>query len=263
VSATATEIPNRVRTRAIAARAAEWREAFLGFFYGDVCEGCGNQRATAKEGYVCAECRASIKLIEPPFCQCCGAVFPGEITSAFECANCRDLQLAFSYARAVAGAKDVLLDVLHRYKYENALWVQPFLTELFAEVAGPKVKTGKWDMIVPIPLHPRRQKQREFNQAQVLGRALGKATGIGLATKLLRRVIDTRSQTRLSRAERSENVQKAFRFVGTKADVQRKRIVLVDDVLTTGATANACARLLRQNGAEEVCVWTLARGLLH
>ena len=249
--------------RAVAACAAEWREAFLGFFYGDVCEGCSNQRATAKEGYVCVECRASIKRIEPPFCQCCGAVFPGEITSTFKCANCRDLQLAFSHARAVAGAEGVLLDILHRYKYENALWVQPFLTELFAEVAGPKVKAAGWDMIVPIPLHPRRQKQREFNQAEVLGRALARVTSLGPETKLLRRVIDTRTQTRLSRAERSKNVQSAFRFVGTKADVQGKRVVLVDDVLTTGATANACAKLLRQNGAEEVCVWTLARSLLH
>ena len=118
-------------------------------------------------------------------------------------------------------------------------------------------------MILPVPLHPRRQRQREFNQAQVLSRALSKATGVAMATKLLRRVVDTRTQTRLSRSERSENMRGAFGFVGAKADVKGKRMVVVDDVLTTGATANACARLLRQNGAKEVCVWTLARGLLH
>jgi competence protein ComFC len=97
----------------------------------------------------------------------------------------------------------------------------------------------------------------------VLGRALSKATDIALETKLLQRTVDTRSQTRLSQAQRSENVRRAFRFRGKKGELAGKRLIVVDDVLTTGATTNACARLLRQNGAEEVCVGTLARGLLH
>jgi competence protein ComFC len=238
-------------------------EAFLGLFYAEVCEACDAQRATASEGYVCPGCRAEVKLIEPPFCQRCGSIFPGEITSTFQCGNCRNLELEFSYARAVATADGVLLDILHRYKYENALWVEPFVTKLFVDVAGPNVKTGNWDMIVPVPLHPRRQKEREFNQAEVLGRALTRATDIRLETSLLQRTIDTRSQTRLPRAQRSKNVRDAFRFRGQKGELAGKRIIVVDDVLTTGATTNACARLLRQNGAEEVCVWTLARGLLH
>ena len=238
-------------------------EAFLGLFYGEVCEACDKQRATASEGYVCASCRAEVTLIEPPFCQRCGSVFPGEITGTFECGNCRHLDLAFSRARAVATADGVLLDILHRYKYENALWVEPFVTELFVNVAAPQVESGKWDMIVPVPLHPRRQKEREFNQAEVLGRALSRATDVTLETRLLQRTIDTRSQTRLSQAQRGENVRQAFRFSGMKGSLAGKRMIVVDDVLTTGATTNACARLLRQNGAEEVCVWTLARGLLH
>jgi len=238
-------------------------DAFLGLFYGEACEACDKQRATAKEGYVCASCRADVKLIEPPFCQRCGAVFPGEVTGQFQCGNCRHLELDFSHARAAAAADGVLLDILHRYKYEHALWVEPFITEVFVAVAGPKVKTGQWDMIVPVPLHPRRQKEREFNQAEVLGRALSSSTDIALETRLLQRTIDTRSQTRLPRAQRGENVRRAFRFRGRAGELAGKRVIVVDDVLTTGATTNACARLLRQNGAEEVCVWTLARGLLH
>jgi len=97
----------------------------------------------------------------------------------------------------------------------------------------------------------------------VLGRALSRATDIALETNLLQRTIDTRSQTRLPRAQRRDNVRRAFRFRGAKGELAGKRVILVDDVLTTGSTTNACARLLRQNGAEEVCVWTLARGLLH
>ena len=255
-------LPDTARPPLVSGVTALW-EAFLGFFYGEVCEACDKRRATAKEGYVCASCRADVKLIEPPFCQRCGAVFPGEITSLFQCGNCRDLELDFSHARAVAVADEVLLDILHRYKYENRLWVEPFVTELFADVAGPQVKAGNWDMIVPVPLHPRRQKEREFNQAEVLGRALSNATGVALETKLLQRTIDTRSQTQLPRGQRRENVRRAFRFRGSKGELAGKRMIVVDDVLTTGATTSACARLLRQNGAEEVCVWTLARGLLH
>src|SRR5688572_28776712 len=84
-------------------------EAFLGFFYGEVCEACHKQRATAKEGYVCASCRDDVKLIEPPFCQRCGSVFPGQVTSIFQCGNCRNLEFEFSHARAVAAAEGVLL----------------------------------------------------------------------------------------------------------------------------------------------------------
>ena len=257
-----TAVPDTARRHSPSGATGLW-DAFLGLFYGDVCEACEKERATAREGYVCASCRAEVELIEPPFCQRCGSVFPGEITSSFQCGNCRNLELEFSFARAVATADGVLLHILHRYKYENALWVEPFVTELFVNTAGPNIKAGQWDLIVPVPLHPRREKEREFNQAEVLARALSRATEVPLETHMLRRTIDTRSQTRLPRAQRRENVRRAFGFRGAKESLAAKRVVLVDDVLTTGATTNACARLLRQNGAGEVCVWTLARGLLH
>ena len=98
--------------------------------------------------------------------------------------------------------------------------------------------------------------------AERLARRLGQATGITVNTRLLRRILPTRTQTRLSREERAENVRRAFTPV-PGADCTGKRVVVFDDVLTTGATTNACARALRACGAAEVCVWTLARGLLR
>jgi competence protein ComFC len=243
--------------------AKAWWDAAMGFFYAEVCQACGQQRATADEGYVCAQCRATVRFIAPPFCNRCGAIFEGAITTEFQCGNCRDVELYFSYARAAVPARDVVMEIIHKYKYNKALWVEPFLTELLVQIGAPVIQAEGWELIVPVPLHRRREAEREFNQAERLGKALSKATRIPLASGLMARTADTRTQTRLSREERAKNVRGAFAFRGDPSAVKDRRIVLLDDVLTTGATANAAARVLRKHGAAEVCAWTLARGLLH
>jgi competence protein ComFC len=240
-----------------------WLETALGFFYGEICQSCETERATSADGYICGKCREKVKFIKPPLCQRCGTAFQGEITTLFVCGNCKDLDLYFSHARAAVGADDVVRQILHKYKYHKALWVEPFLAGLLNAAAVPALRGGAWDIIIPVPLHPRRRAEREFNQAERLGRFLSRATGIPLETWVLRRVVDTPTQTHLSRKERAENMRKAFAFRGPRERIEGRRIVLFDDVLTTGATASACARVLRNHGASEVCAWTLARGLLH
>jgi ComF family protein len=117
-----------------------------------------------------------------------------------------------------------------------------------------------WDAVVPVPLHPARERHREFNQAERLGRRLGNCLGLPLRPGWLRRVAPTRTQTALTREERAQNVRNAFALrPGVQLDGER--LILVDDVFTTGATTNACARALREGGAREVCVWTVARGI--
>jgi ComF family protein len=115
-------------------------------------------------------------------------------------------------------------------------------------------------MIVPVPLHPTKEREREFNQAERLARRLGAAMRIPVNNRLLRRVVPTRTQTQLSRQERLANVRNAFALRGSQR-LNGEPIVLVDDVLTTGATTSACAQVLRAAGAGEVCVWTVARGV--
>jgi len=145
-------------------------------------------------------------------------------------------------------------------KYSHARWFEPFLTDLLVREAAPELKNGNWDFLVPVPLHPLKLREREFNQAAVLAAHLSRATEIPLAENILRRVLATATQTLLTREKRASNMENAFAArPGTR--LEGRRIVLVDDVFTTGATTNASAKALRAAGASEVCVWTVARGL--
>ena len=147
-----------------------------------------------------------------------------------------------------------------RHKYQRALWFEPFLADLLICVAVPVLGQQKPSMIVPVPLHPTKQREREFNQAERLARRLSAAMQIPVNNRLLRRVVPTRTQTQLNRQERLANVHNAFAMRSGQR-LNGERIVLVDDVLTTGATTSACARVLRAAGSGEVCVWTVARGV--
>jgi ComF family protein len=170
------------------------------------------------------------------------------------------MKLHFHYARSAAVAKTVVLEAIHHFKYSRAMWFENFLAELLVTEAAPVLRGQKKSFIVPVPLHPLKQREREFNQAQVLATRLGKATGISVNEKILKRVKITATQTLLRRNERATNMHKAF---ATHEDVKLngESIILVDDGLTTGATTNDCARALRAAGAGDVCVWTVARGL--
>ncbi len=240
-----------------------WLDATLGFFYPEICQLCGAERATAAEGYVCGRCWSkpgAVRFIRPPYCERCGLPFEGQLATRFECSNCREMKLNFSHARAAVVASDFVLEVIHRYKYQRALWFEPFLAELLVRQAADPLRREGWDWIVPVPLYSVKQREREFNQAERLAARLGANTGIPVNRRLVRRVGPTRTQTLLNRAQRALNVRGAF-AARPGVDLRGDRVVLVDDVLTTGATTSACAGALRAAGADEVCVWTVARGL--
>jgi len=234
--------------------------AALSFFYPEVCQICGDGHATPAEGYVCAHCWQRVKFIAPPFCDRCGLPYEGDITTAFKCSNCGEMELHFRSARSAVAAGDPVLEIIHRYKYQRALWFEPFLADLLIRRAAPELSREKWDLIVPVPLHPGKKREREFNQAERLALHLSTATLIPVDRKLLRRVVPTRTQTLLTRQQRAANVRNAFAARHGRR-LNGSRVVLVDDVLTTGATTSACAKVLLATGASEVCVWTVARGL--
>jgi ComF family protein len=232
----------------------------LNLLYPPVCQLCHDQRAEARDGFVCAKCWSHVRFIRAPFCERCGLPFAGDLTTAFVCTNCNDLKLHFTSARSAVVARTVVLEAIHRFKYSRALWFENFLAGLLIREAAPVLAKGNWHHIVPVPLHPVKLREREFNQAALLAAQLARATKIPLNEKILRRVHPTATQTLLTRDERAANMKNAF-VVGKGKRLGGQRIVLVDDVFTTGATTNACARALQVAGAAEVCVWTVARGL--
>ncbi len=237
-------------------------DAFLSLFYPEVCQTCGLERATPPEGYVCRTCRGTVQALGPPCCERCGLPFEGELTTAFTCGFCRETPPAFLYARAAAAAKGILIDVIHRYKYQRrALWFEPFLAELLLEAAAPRLREENWDLIIPVPLHPHKLREREFNQAEHIARPLAKFLQLPIDSRSLIRILPTPSQTHLSREARAANMRGAF-SVHKPQNIRNKRIIIVDDVFTTGATTNACAKALLKAEAAEVCVWTVARALL-
>jgi ComF family protein len=237
-----------------------WLDVILGFVYPEVCQICGHEHATAVEGFVGVSCWQNVRFIKPPFCSRCGLPFEGEITTTFECKNCRGIELHFRSARSAVVANDFLLDIVHRYKYRRATWFEPFLADLLVRAAKPVLAADPCDLLVPVPLHAAKRREREFNQAERMAAKLAKATGIPMNKRLLKRTKATLTQTMLSREARAENVQRAF-AVRPGQELHGERVVLVDDVFTTGATTSACAKVLRVAGAGDVSVWTVARGL--
>jgi competence protein ComFC len=237
-----------------------WLDAALAFFYPPLCQICAAERSTPAEGYVGIKCWQQVRFITAPFCERCGLPFAGDITQTFTCGNCRELDLHFAWARSAVEAKGMVRQVIHRYKYRRAQWFEPFLADLLVRQAAPHLERMEWDCIVPVPLHELKYREREFNQAERLASHLSHATGIPMRNRLIQRVQPTSTQTKLGRAERATNVRHAF-AARAGAQLQGESVILVDDVFTTGATTDACARILQAMGSGKVGVWTVARGI--
>lgn len=234
--------------------------ALISLVFPERCQLCHHQHASPESGFVCTDCRAGLVPIVPPACDRCGLPFSGALTQAFVCPNCQDLSPAYTRARAPVHARGVIREAIHLYKYHRALWLEPFFADILRNAALPDLELQTWSGIVPVPLHPVRRREREFNQAERLAHLLAKPLGIPVHTDLVLRLNPTQTQTNLSRRERIQNVRAAF-GPARNLELPGTRWIVVDDVLTTGSTTDAVARVLREAGAEEVVVWTLARGV--
>ena len=238
----------------------KWIEGVASLFYPEVCQLCNAEAATPESGYVGSGCANLLTPIKFPFCSRCGLPFPGDIQHPFECSLCKSAKLFFDGARAAMVAEGVLLEIIHRFKYQQAVWFEPFLTQLLIACAKSAIQSNSWDVIVPVPLHPLKKREREFNQAERLAIPLAAELNIPVNANLVKRVKYTKTQTMLNRQQRSENVKNAF-MPNDPARIRGSKIILIDDVYTTGATTNDCSRALKEAGASAVFILAVARGI--
>jgi ComF family protein len=207
---------------------------------------------------LCADCAAGIERIHPPRCEVCSQPYAGKVPT-FTCPNCHGEGFHFDCAIAVVRSRGVVREMVHRLKYGKELWLGRVMAGWMREGFGdPRLAGWRADALVPVPLHPRRLREREFNQAEILCQELSRACGLPVLTPLVRRRYTT-TQTRLDRKGRRQNLRDAF-IPGKNADVMNLNLLLVDDVLTTGSTLDACAAVLREAGANSVRALTAARG---
>jgi ComF family protein len=187
-----------------------------------------------------------------------GAISGPPHTSGFLCGSCRKRRPGFDYARSAARYEDALREALHAFKFRGRRALAAPLGDLLAEAVEGRLPHGDPDLLVPVPLHPRRERERGFNQAALLARRVGRAWGCRVGDRVLARAVATPSQTELDAPARRANVRGAFRLRRPELIVGR-HVVLVDDILTTGATLSECARCLREGGAARVGALTVAR----
>ena len=231
-------------------------EAAVSLLYPPVCTICGR---TVRAGeYLCNDCEANIIRIVPPFCEKCSESFEGSISEPFTCANCAHRTMHFDAAVAAYRGRGVVRQIIHEFKYGRQIHLQHLVARwLCAALDDERLRGRKFDVIIPVPLHASRQRERGFNQAKLIAQLLSVDSSIP-AKPLLKRVRYTTTQTALDRAERMENLHNAFRL-RKKANVRALRVLLVDDVLTTGSTLSECARVLKRAGALSVHAATAAR----
>ena len=229
-------------------------KAVLDLLFPPQCVGC---RATVGEPGFCAACWSGITFLDGPACACCGLPFPVDIEGENFCATCLAQRPAFDSARAILAYDEKSRGAILALKHADRLDLVPGFAHWLARIGRQALSRG--EVIVPVPLHRLRLWQRRYNQAAELARHLGHEQGICVASHALIRARPTPSQGAMPSARaRRRNVLGAFR-VGDPAAVQGRRVLLVDDVMTTGATAEACARALRRAGAAEIHVLALAR----
>lgn len=221
------------------------------------CSGC-HGRVDDGWGYLCWDCLAAINIICPPFCLLCGNPISGETVTAYLCASCSREKPFFDCARSAAHYGGLIKDMILDFKYRGAVWLGPDLGRLMLACLRANFRLENIDCLAYVPLHGTRERQRTYNQSFLLAKELAAPTGLKTGN-FLRRTRATTSQTHLTAAAREANVMDKF-AVKAADDVAGRSILLVDDVMTTGATVNECARVLKEAGAREVLVLTAARG---
>ncbi len=223
-----------------------WSQALLDLVFPPRCAGCGRSGA-----WLCLECQNAIRPVPSPLCERCGR--PNGRRGL--CTLCQHEPPSLSAIRSAALFEGPLRPAIHALKYKGRRHLAEPLGRLMARAWPHTLFQG--DCLVPVPLHPSRERERGYNQARLLAEALGRQIGLPVVAQAVRRERATQPQVHLNAQERRANVADAF-VVGP-TPLPGRRPILIDDVCTTSATLSACAQVLWASGAEQVWAYTLAR----
>jgi ComF family protein len=234
-------------------------EKLLQFFLPAQCHCCEKFLGEGEKG-ICADCLSQIHWLAPPFCSVCGTPFPSKEVENHPCGSCVTKEKYFTVARALGYYEGPLQEAIHRWEYQGRLSLTSFFGEGMAEALQRYWGGTSLDLLLPVPLHRQRLRERGFNQALLLVKDLSRRTGIPCDKRILQKKKPTLPQVNLSGPEREKGVRGAFQIT-EKEKLKGKSILLVDDVYTTGATVNECSKVLMAGGAERVDVLTLAHAI--
>jgi ComF family protein len=232
--------------------------AVLDLVYPRACTVCGGNVGDGAV-HICWDCATRFTVIQEPYCSLCGDPVDGRVENVFRCSFCRRDPPHYDLARSALRFRDSLRDVLHAFKYRHACRLSKDLVRWLLACHHTHYAEREVDMVACVPLYPRRRRHRTYNQAELLARELARSLRLPLFSRALVRVRPTDTQIHLNARQRRRNVRNAFR-VAEREWVDGRRVLLVDDIMTTGATVNEVSRVLKQAGAVSVHVLTLARG---
>jgi len=212
-----------------------------------------------EKGLLCTSCWGRLKFINSPMCDICGVPFHEHVLDGAVCGACNANEPAFDSARCAILYDDNSRQLITGFKYEDKMYYINTLSKML-KIIAPLMKNMRLEssVIIPVPLYYGRLVRRKFNQAAVIASEFSKITGVPVMQSGLLRTKSTPHQFGLSRLKRNRNVQHAF-IKNPAVDVSHRDIILVDDVITTGATANECAKILKNAGAMRVDVIAIAR----
>jgi ComF family protein len=224
------------------------------------CIACDHILEDQEDRPFCPPCVSLICYITSPLCPCCGIPLPGAEGTDHFCGDCLRARPPFSVARSVARYETILLDAIHTFKYNGKITNGQVLGKMMAEYEYHDFNISSYSLIIPVPLHRRRLRERGFNQAVILAKEIAGRFSLPLDLRSLKRRIFTEAQVGLGKDRRASNVKGAF-DVSDSEKIAGQKIILVDDVYTTGSTVRECAGILMKNKAAEVAVLTLARAV--
>ncbi|MEN6374773.1 MAG: ComF family protein [Smithella sp.] len=222
------------------------------------CVACAEIIKQSSEGVFCPSCLSKISFITGSLCPICGLPFLDSPAENHICGDCIHSPPYYAKVRAVASFESIIMEAIHKFKYGRNISIGSALGSFMAGFSFPDFVFSEYSLLIPVPLHIKRLRERGFNQSLLLAEEIGKKHHLPVNFSLLKRCNFTLTQTGLNKAEREKNIQGAF-TVTDKNKIAGKCIILVDDVYTTGSTINECARVLMKAGAKKVAALTLSR----